>query len=135
MTADPARPERRRRSERGATATELAILMPALLLLVMLPMQIGLWWHAKAAAETAAEEALDAAQVATATAGDGRAGARAILGQSGNLRNVSVDVQRSDDTVSVVVHGDLGFSIFPGSWSVTARAGGPVERFVAEPDR
>ncbi len=135
MTRNRARSERARHGERGATATELAVLMPVLILLVLLPVQVGLWWHAKQAAETAAEEALDAAQVATATAADGQAGAHAILGQAGNLRNVSVDVNRSIDTVTVTVHGDLGFSIFPGAWSVTARAEGPVERFIAEDER
>ncbi|GJM36925.1 MAG: TadE/TadG family type IV pilus assembly protein [Acidimicrobiales bacterium] len=135
MNRNHARIKRVRHSERGATATELAVLMPVLILLVVLPVQVGLWWHAKQAAETAAEEALDAAQVANATTADGQAGAHAILGQAGNLRNVSVDVNRSTDTVTVAVHGDLGFSILPGAWSVTARAVGPVERFIPEDER
>ncbi|MDY7106817.1 MAG: TadE family protein [Actinomycetota bacterium] len=121
--------------DRGATATELAVLMPALILLVLLPVQVGLWWHARQAADVAAEEALDAAQIAGATAADGQAGAGAILGQAGNLTNVTVDVNRTADDVTVTVRGDLGFSIFPGAWSVTARAEGPVERFIPENQR
>lgn len=135
MSRNRARTERARHSDRGAAATELAVLMPVLILLVLLPVQVGLWWHAKQAAETAAEEALDAAQVATATSADGHAGAHAILGEAGNLRNVTVDVNRSADTVIVTVNGDLGFSIFPGAWSVTGRAQGPVERFIPEDER
>ena len=68
--------ERAQHRERGATATELAVLMPVLILLVLLPVQVGLWWHAKQAAETAAEEALDAAQVTGATTTDGQIGAQ-----------------------------------------------------------
>lgn len=109
--------------------------MPVLILLVMLPVQVGLWWHAKQAAEVAAEEAVDAAQIATATAADGEAGAAAVLSQAGNLRNVTVTVNRTADTVSVDVRGDLGFSVFPGGWSVHAHAEAPIERFVPEPER
>ncbi len=121
--------------DRGAVATELAVLMPALIILVMVPVQVGLWWHAKQAAETAAEEALDAAQVAAAGPAEGRASAQAILGQAGNLENVDVTIDRSAEQVTVTIRGDLGFSIFPGPWSVTAAAHGPVERFISEPDR
>lgn len=109
--------------------------MPVLILLVLLPVQVGLWWHAKQAAETAAEEALDAAQVDGATAADGQGGANAILGSAGNLRDVTVTVDRGPETVTVEIHGTLGFSIFPGAWTVTAQASGPVERFVPETDR
>jgi hypothetical protein len=109
--------------------------MPALILLVLLPVQVGLWWHAKQAAETAAEEALDAAQVAGGTTADGDAGAAAILGHAGNLDHVTVTVNRDAATVVVEVRGQLGFSIFPGAWSVSARAEGPVERFIPETER
>lgn len=121
--------------ERGAAATELAVLMPVLIMLVLIPVQVGLWWHAKQAAETAADEALDAAQVESATVADGQAGATAILGQAGNLENVVIDVDRSGTTVSVTVSGQLGFSIFPGPWSVAAHAEGPIERFIPVDER
>lgn len=121
--------------DRGAAATELAVLMPVLIVLVLIPVQVGLWWHANQAAETAADEALDAAQVEFATAADGQAGARAILGQAGNLENVVIDVDRSGTTVNVSVSGNLGFSLFPGPWSVTAHAEGPIERFIPADER
>ncbi|MCC6438853.1 MAG: pilus assembly protein [Acidimicrobiales bacterium] len=111
------------------------MLMPVLILLVMLPVQVGLWWHAKQAAEVAAEEAVDAAKIATATTADGEAGAAAILSQAGNLRNVTVTVSRTAETVTVDVQGELGFSVFPGGWSVHAHAEAPVERFIPEPER
>jgi len=121
--------------ERGAAATELAVLMPVLIMLVLIPVQVGLWWHAKQAAETAADEALDAAQVENATVADGQAGAMAILGQAGNLENVVINVDRAGEIVSVTVSGQLGFSIFPGPWSVAAHAEGRVERFIPVDER
>ena len=121
--------------ERGAAATELAMLMPVLIILVLIPVQVGLWWHAKQAAETAAGEAVDAAQVENATAADGHAGASAILGQAGNLENVVINIDRSATEVAVTVSGDLGFSLFPGAWGVTAHAEGEIERFIPVGER
>ena len=121
--------------ERGVTATELAVLMPVLILLVLLPIQVGLWWHAKQAAEVAAEQAVNAAASANATSADGRHGAASILGQAGNLRDVTVSVTRTGTAVVVDVHGELGFSLFPGPWQVNAHAEGPIERFVPENER
>ncbi len=134
----PRAPRRARQSdgrERGAAATELAVLMPVLIVLVLIPVQVGLWWHAKQAAETAAGEALDAAQVESATAARGQAGASAILSQAGNLENVTIHVDRSATTVAVTVSGELGFSLFPGAWGVTAHAEGEIERFIAPGER
>ena len=65
----------RLRDERGMTTIQVAILFPAVLIWLMLIVQYGLWWHAKQAAEVAAEEAVDAAKIATATTADGEAGA------------------------------------------------------------
>jgi len=121
--------------ERGATATELAVLMPVLIILVLIPVQVGLWWHAKQAAVTAAGEALDAAQVENASPANGHAGATAILSQAGNLESVTIAVDRSATTVTVTVSGELGFSLFPGAWDVTAHAEGEIERFVPVGER
>jgi len=125
----------KRDREEGAVATELAVLMPVLIMLVLIPVQVGLWWHAKQAAEVAADEALDAAQIVGATDADGQAGAQAILGQAGNLEHVVVTVDRTGTDVTVTITGQLGFSIFPGAWSVTAHAEGPIEQFLATDER
>ena len=61
------------------TSTEVAIVMPAMLIVILFVFQIALFWHAKQAADVAAEEAVDAAQVANATEADGYAGANTIL--------------------------------------------------------
>ena len=126
---------RRHRHETGLTSTELAVLMPVLIALVLVPFQVALWWHAKQVADAAAREALDAAQVETATEAAGEAAARRFLNVAGNIEAPQVSVIRSTDTVIVVVTGRAP-RLLPGfAWAVTARAVGPVERFIPEPDR
>jgi Flp pilus assembly protein TadG len=118
------------------TATELAVLMPILIVLVLMPIQFALWWHGKQAADIAAEECVEAAQVLGAdVAIDGAGGARAILGQAGNLTNVVITpTATAADTIECVITGDLDYAVI-GHFSVTATAEGPIEHFVAEDDR
>lgn len=113
------------------TSTEVAIVMPAMLMVILFVFQIALFWHAKQAADVAAEEAVDAAQVATASIADGFAGANAILGQAGNLRNVSVSVIRDPTTglVTATVTGRAPSIIPFGTWGVRATAQAPIEEF------
>lgn len=135
MRTTPARSRAGQTDERGVAATEMAVLMPVLIVLVLMPMQFALWWHAKQAADTAAEECVEAAQVIGAdVTNDGIAGARAILGQAGNLTNVVITPTPTADTIVCVVTGDLNYSII-GSYSVSSRAEGSIERFIAEDDR
>ena len=47
----------RRTAEDGVTSTELAVLMPVLIALVLVPFQVALWWHANQVADAAAQEA------------------------------------------------------------------------------
>jgi hypothetical protein len=116
------------------TTSQVAIVFPALLFWIMLIVQYGLWFHAKQVAEAAAAEAVDAAQTPTATASEGEDAARSFLATSGNLAEPRIVVTRDLTLVSVEVHGQAP-QLVPGfSWSVTARAEAPVERFVPEPD-
>lgn len=126
---------RRLREERGMTTSQVAILFPAVLFWLMLIVQYGLWWHAKQVANAAAAEAVDAAQVESATAADGEAAAGRYLAQSGNLTNVTVTVERQPATVTAEVRGDAPQLVVGFSWSVTARSEAPVERFIPEPER
>lgn len=126
---------RNRADDRGLTSTQLAVLMPALIFWMMLIVQYGLWFHARQVASAAAAEATDAAQVPDGTASDGERAALDFLRQSGNLDQITVDIDRTAETVTVEIHGDAP-QLVPGiSWSVTARAIAPVERFIEEPDR
>ena len=125
----------RPRSETGLTSTELAVLMPVVIALVLVPFQVGLWWHAKQVADGAARQAVDAAQVEDGTETDGVDAAVRFLTAAGNIENPSVSVTRSVDTVSVEVTGRAP-RLIPGlDWQVTSQAAGPVERFIPEPDR
>lgn len=126
-----------RRGERGVTTTEAAVVMPALIVAIMLVFQVALLWHADQAVELAAEEAVETAQLADATANDGNAGADAVLSQVGHLHAVTVTVDRDDATglVTVAVTGRAPRVVPFGTWAVHAVAQGNIERFVAAPDR
>jgi Flp pilus assembly protein TadG len=115
------------------TTSQVAIVFPALLFWIMLIVQYGLWFHAKQVAETAAAEAIDAAQTPTGTSDDGESAARSFLAASGNLDNPVITVQRDLTLVTAEVRGDAP-RLVPGfSWTVTARSQAPVERFIPEP--
>lgn len=126
---------RRWRGEAGMTTTQVTILMPVLLFWIMLIVQYGLWYHAKQVANAAAAEAVDAAQTPAGTAVLGERAAQDFLASSGNLSTPIVSVERDLDRVVAEVRGDAP-RLVPGfSWSVTARAEAPVERFVPENER
>jgi Flp pilus assembly protein TadG len=126
---------RKRTAEEGLTSTELAVVMPVLIALVLVPFQIALWWHAHQVADGAAREAVDAAQVATATDDDGIRAAEWFLDAAGNISEPQVTVTRTAENVTVEITGRAP-RLIPGlDWQVTARAAGPTERFIPEPDR
>jgi Flp pilus assembly protein TadG len=121
--------------ELGLASTELAVLMPVLIALVLAPIQIGLWWHASQIADAAAREAVDAAQVEGATETDGVAAANRFLDAAGNLTHRNVVVTRTTDTVAVEVTGRAP-RLIPGmDWQVTSVAVGAVERYIPPPER
>ena len=96
---------RRPLGESGMTTTQVAVLMPALLFWIMLIVQFGLWYHAKQVADTAAAEAVDAAQTPGGTQADGEAAALAVLDAAGNLDAPDVTVDRGVVRVVAVVRG------------------------------
>jgi Flp pilus assembly protein TadG len=117
------------------TTSQVAIVFPALLFWIMLIVQYGLWYHAKQVVDSAASEAIDAAQTPAGTPADGEHAARSFLATSGNLSAIVIDVRRDPTTVFVEIRGDAP-RLVPGfAWSVTSRAQAPVERFVPEPGR
>ena len=123
------------RGEGGLTSTELGVVMPVLIALVLVPFQIALWWYADQIADAAAREAVDAAQVAGATEDDGIRAAEWFLDVAGNITEPQVTVTRTTETVTVEVTGRAP-RLLPGfDWEVTGRAVAPVERFIPEPDR
>jgi hypothetical protein len=119
----------------GLASTELVVITPVIFVMVLLPIHVALWWNAKKAVDLAVEEALEAAQIEGATAGDGVAGANAILGQTGHLEDVSVAVAINGDVVTVDITGRARYRVVPGGWYVSGHAEGRVERFVGEQER
>ncbi len=124
-----------RRSDCGMTTSQVAIVFPALLFFIMLIVQYGLWYHAKQVVDTAAAEAIDAAQTPLGTADDGERAAVEFLSSSGNLADVRIAVTRETETVTVMITGDAP-QLVPGfAWQVRSTASAPVERFIPEADR
>jgi Flp pilus assembly protein TadG len=123
------------RDDSGFTSVELAIVIPLFVWWMMLIVQYGLWWHAKQVANAAAAEAVDVAQTPDGSAADGEAAARGFLDQSGNLANITVEVQRTTDAVTVEVQGDAPRLVPGWGWGVTARSQAPVERVIPQAER
>lgn len=119
----------------GATSTEIAVLMPAVIALVLVSFQMGLWWHARQVASAAAEEAVEAAQAPDGSEVAGEEAAWSLLGRAGNLTDPQVLVTRDSGVASARVTGSVP-RLVPGlSWTISAEAAGPVEAFIPEPDR
>ena len=117
----------------GASSTELVIVFPAVLLVIVLAFQFALYLHAAQIAEAGAQEAVEAAQGEHAAAADGEAAARTLLGQLGALRSAQISVDRGPTRVTARVTG-YAQRLLPGfDAGVDATAQGPIERFVPEP--
>lgn len=109
--------------------------MPVLIVMLLAPIQVGLWWNARHVADAAVEEAVDVAQVEASNEAEGRDAALELLAQAGNLGDASVVVRRGVDDVVAEVRGRSPQVIPFIDWGVTSRAAGPIERFVPESER
>ena len=123
----------RSHDERGDAVTEVVIVMPALLLLIMVVIQFGLWYHAQNVVQTAAQEGARAARVTGATAADGHDRALAFIAQAGggSVADPDVIAERSVGgvRVEVVAHAPM---VVPGlTLGVHAAAASPIEEFTA----
>jgi Flp pilus assembly protein TadG len=121
--------------ERGSASTEVVLLTPVLLFLVMLVIQFGLWYHAEHVAQAAAEEGVRAARVEASTADVGRTRAADFLAAVGPtiVQAPVITASRDTETATVSVHGHA-VTVVPGfSLTVKAQATSPVERFREDP--
>jgi Flp pilus assembly protein TadG len=122
------------RDDRGAVATQVAIVMPAVLVLMALVIQAGLWFHARQRAEAAADRAVAAAATAEGSETAGHAAAQAFLAGA-PLDDATVTVHRGPEAVEATVTG-YAPKLVPGvAWQVTATVRADAERFIAEDDR
>ncbi len=117
--------------ERGATTTELAIVFPVLVAVVLAVVQFGVWYHAAAVARAAASEGVRAMLVRDGTDADGRLRTQAFLDQLGRgvIEAPAVTTSRAGDVAVVEVRASAP-ELLPGlRLPVTARAETPLERF------
>jgi Flp pilus assembly protein TadG len=122
-------------AERGSATTEVVLLTPVLLFLVMLVVQFGLWYHAEHVAQAAAQEGVRTARLEGSSADAGRTRATDFLANLGPtiVKEPVVTATRDADTASVSVHGH-SVAVVPGfSLPVKATATSPVERFREDP--
>jgi hypothetical protein len=116
------------RSERGSATLEAAVLFPATLLVVLLACEAFLYWHARDAALSAAQQGLSVAKVHGASAGAARAAQVAV-----DLGGIDEPAASAAGTaqLSVVVTGAAP-SVLPGfAFRLREGAAGPAESYRA----
>lgn len=118
------------RRDRGGGPVEVAIIMPAVILLVFGCVQLGAYFTARSLALTAAQAAVTAERKYDAEPGDGKQHAEQFLDQAGDwLTGVEIsDPTYTDDQVSYVVTG-TAITLVPGmSWNIRQSATGSLEQ-------
>ena len=114
--------------QRGlSSSTQLALVLPLLMVLTLGIIEAGLWLHARNVAQRAATAAVDVARGSYGTAAEGEQRARALAG-AGGLTEVVVRVDRGPQrvTADVSVHATLLLDLGLGTIEETASA--PRER-------
>jgi Flp pilus assembly protein TadG len=120
-----------RRREHGSATVELVLAVPVLLLLIMLVVQMGLYWHANHVAQAAAQEGVRAARVVDGSAGAGRERARAFIASAAPtlLHGVDITATRDGQTADVRVRATVE-AVVPGlSLAVDVESRSPTEQF------
>ena len=123
------RPQRRLHGDDGTATTELVIATPLLLLLLLVSVQVGLWFHARQIVDAAAQEGARAARAVGAADGDGYRHATDTLHQlgPGSVTDPTVTVTRTAGHVTVTVTGTSP-PVIPGvALPVSATTRSPIE--------
>ncbi|MFI1259160.1 TadE/TadG family type IV pilus assembly protein [Streptomyces netropsis] len=103
-----------RERDRGALSLELMMVFPAVLLLVMLTVHVGLWWHARNVALAAAQQGVERARVRGASIATGTAEAQSFVGRAGgSISGAQVSGSRGGQTVRIEVSGHVD-TLIPG---------------------
>ncbi|MEU2200603.1 TadE family protein [Isoptericola sp. NPDC019482] len=109
-------------AERGSTTVELALLLPAVFLVMFLGLQAALYFHARTVAITAATEGAKAAAVEQGSASDGAAAALSFVADAGGddvLPGAGATGTMTATAVTIVVTGSA-LSVIPG-WAPDVR--------------
>lgn len=119
----------RLRDDRGSSAVEFVIAAALMVMFLLIIVQVGVYFHLRAVAHTAARHGLDEVRVVDGTPAEAVAAANDFLDQSGtSIENRSVTADRTDTTASVRVTGTV-VTVIPGlqlNLDVTVDA--PTER-------
>ncbi|MFK0119350.1 TadE/TadG family type IV pilus assembly protein [Streptomyces sp. NPDC090994] len=99
--------------DRGAMSLEMLIIFPVVVMVILLVVHVGLWWHAKNVAMSAAQLGVESARVRGASAGAGTAEAREFLSRAGgSISGTSVSGSKGA-TVTIRVTGYVD-TMIPG---------------------
>lgn len=99
--------------DRGAMSLEMLIIFPVVLMAILLVVHVGLWWHAKNVAMSAAQLGVESARVRGASADAGTAEAREFLSRAGgSISGTSVSGSKGA-TVTIRVTGYVD-TMIPG---------------------
>ncbi len=119
----------------GVTSIELAILFPAVLLVILAMFQISLYWHTANAAGVAAEQGVDAGQVNGGDTDAAESAALFILDSSTSLQNRSAVATITGNLITVTVTADAPRIVGIGTWRVRSVSEGRLEEFVPADQR
>lgn len=126
---------RRWGSDRGDVVSSV-LLLPAVFLSVLLVFHVGLVMYGRNVARAAAQDALRATQLETATEGNGRQAAeRTFELANEHIDSIAISVTKTDIEVVVNVKGEINTPLdgFFNDFDITVA--GPTERFYAEDER
>jgi Flp pilus assembly protein TadG len=125
----------KRRDEVGVATLALVLVIPAVVLLVSTVAQFVVYYHASHLATAAAQEAARSAQLADGTEAAARARGEDFIAQAGPNLVLEPQVRVRRDVAAQVarveVRGRAPQLVPAMSWTITARAAGPLERFEA----
>ncbi|MCM2424177.1 TadE/TadG family type IV pilus assembly protein [Streptomyces sp. RKAG293] len=123
----------RLRGSRGFASVEFAVLAVVVLALIFTALQVGLYYHARKVAQSAARQGVESGRAFGATPDDGVRQADDFLAKFGNsVRDAQVSSAGSTpEQIRITVTGHVA-TLVPGlELDVTQFADGPIERWTA----
>ncbi|MEJ8632309.1 TadE/TadG family type IV pilus assembly protein [Streptomyces sp. MS2.AVA.5] len=122
---------RQLRSDRGFGSVEFAVLAVVVLALIFTTIQVGLYYHARKVAQSAARQGVEAGRQFGASEGDGVAQAQTFLNRfGGSVQGASVSSSGSStEEIRITVRGSVA-TLVPGlTLDVVQHADAPIERW------
>lgn len=115
--------------------TASIIILPVVMFAILLGVHFAMVLHGRNVATAAAQDGLHAAQLQGATSGNGHQAAQNTLALFGGIKNASIEVSQSLNTVTVTVRGEVRTPLdgLFNTFEVTRT--GPLERFYFESER